>query len=555
MIRSLALDSPQRSQHASTLVILIAAIVAPAGIGVAGDASSEEQLPLLPPSGADTRLAVYQNDDRLGLSDSGMIESVTSPPVTDATDVRVLPGPSDPLVSESFETGLSHVQPEIPLPLPDRVSDEALSINYETALAMIGGNHPVVGFAQSRVREAYADLMQARSLWLPTIRAGVSYHRHQGNLQASDGTIIDVSRGSLQAGLGAGAIGAGTTQRPGVVAEFETSDAIFRPRIAERTVWAQRHAASSAFQQQLRDVALAYNNLLLAYQEVQVIEESRRRTSELAELTKNYAEAGEGLQADADRMSTELNLVESRLLDANERQSVAQNRLIEALSLNCVTAIRPADIQLTPIHVVDASLSRGELTSIGLAHRPELKQLQCLVAATVEEYKRQKFAPFLPSVLMGVSQSGFGGGLGSDVDDVNPRTDLDLLAVWEVRNLGFGERAARSRASAATQLAKYRQLQQMDRVAREIADGQTRITHRAQQLIMLQSAIGTATDSHERNRSRIKDGEGLPLEVLQSVQALEQSQLAYARAVARHNDAQFQLQWALGWPINGLALR
>ena len=303
------------------------------------------------------------------------------------------------------------------------------------------------------------------------------------------------------------------------------------------------------------DVALAYNDLLLAHQEMQVIQRSKIRTNELAELTANYADAGEGLQADADRMSTELNLIQSRQLGASEQRSVAQNRLIEALSLDCVCDIQPSDVQLTPIHIVDASRSRGELISTALSHRPELKSLACFVAATCEEYKRQKYAPFLPSVLMGFSQTGFGGGLGSSIDNVNSRTDVDLLAVWEVRNLGFGERAARSRASAATHQAKFQQLQQMDRVAREIADGQTQIVHRGQQVAILQSAIEAATNSNERNLSRIKDGEGLPLEVLQSIQALEQAQLSYARAVAQHNESQFRLQWALGWPIDAISMR
>tara|TARA_R110002049_G_scaffold4601_5_gene32427 strand:+ start:613634 stop:615331 length:1698 start_codon:yes stop_codon:yes gene_type:complete len=551
-----------------------------AGVCNANELTGHEHLPMLPPAKPSARLIGYHNPDGLGLSDAGMLESgavatptpATEPelphPTVDASAAEILPPPSNDLVSDGLVAdelaldGVSSDRFQIPAPpdtqttLPQPTSigqGQPMLIDYETALAMVGGRHPVVGFAQARVREAYAELTQAKAMWLPTIRAGVTYHRHDGNLQASGGAINDVDRSSLQAGLGAGAVGAGTTPRPGVVAEFKLSDAIFRPRVAQRTVWARQHAQTAAFQTQLQDVAIAYNSLLLAYQEIQVIQQSRERTNELAELTASYAEAGEGLQADADRMKTELNLIRSRLLEATEQQATAQNRLIEALSLDCVAEVQPADIQLTPIYIVDASIGRGELISVGLAHRPELKQLQCFVAATVEEYKRQKYAPFLPSVLMGVSQTGFGGGLGSTVNNVDSRTDLDLMAVWEVRNLGFGERAARSRAAAASHQAKYRQLQQMDRVAREVADGQTQIIHRGQQVTILQTAIDAATDSYQRNVSRIKDGEGLPLEVLQSIQALENAQLSYARAVARHNEAQFRLQWALGWPIHSVS--
>ena len=65
-----------------------------------------------------------------------------------------------------------------------------------------------------------------------------------------------------------------------------------------------------------------------------------------------------------------------------------------------------------------------------------------------------------------------------------------------------------------------------------------------------QRAIQSAEDSYGRNLSRIRDRQGLPLEVLQSVQALENARRAYLEAVVGHNEAQFRLQWALGWPLD-----
>ena len=100
----------------------------------------------------------------------------------------------------------------IPEPLvaaEERVVD-VLDLNLPTALSMVGGQHPAVGFAQWRVREAYAELEQAKVLWLPSLQAGFSYSRHDGNYQASNGDIVDINRNSFQYGLGAGAVGAGT---------------------------------------------------------------------------------------------------------------------------------------------------------------------------------------------------------------------------------------------------------------------------------------------------------------------------------------------------------
>jgi hypothetical protein len=84
-----------------------------------------------------------------------------------------------------------------------------IPINLPTALAMIGGQHPVVGYARWKVQEAYAEWDRARVMWLPSLQLGMNYRRHDGNYQAVDGQIVDVNLNSLNYGLGVGAIAAG----------------------------------------------------------------------------------------------------------------------------------------------------------------------------------------------------------------------------------------------------------------------------------------------------------------------------------------------------------
>jgi hypothetical protein len=63
------------------------------------------------------------------------------------------------------------------------------------------------------------------------------------------------------------------------------------------------------------------------------------------------------------------------------------------------------------------------------------------------------------------------------------------------------------------------------------------------------SAVQAATDSYERNMARLRANEGLPIEVLQSVRALDQAHREYLRVLVEHNEFQFRLHRALGWPI------
>jgi outer membrane protein TolC len=461
--------------------------------------------------------------------------------------------------NSSYEQDVSPI--DAPFSMPPDIEDvlanvtdsDAILLNLPSALSMIGGDHPVVGFARWKVQEAYANLDQAQALWLPSIQTGFSFDRHDGNLQASNGEIVDINRGSFQYGLGAGAVGAGTTPLPGLSAQFHLADAIFQPAIAQKTAWATGHSEQAVFNQQLRDVALAYMKLLDAHQQLRILQEIRDRTATLSKITDDFADAGHGLREDADRMQTELTLIEGRIAEAREQVDVASAQLAYALSADAGQRIIPMDPTVVPLELVSMQTDMGSFISSGLAHRPELKELQALVAAACDRFQRQKYAPFVPSVLLGFSMGGFGGGTGNTLNNVDGRYDFDAVVTWEIRNFGLGERSARRRTKAQVQQAMFRKLRLMDDVAREISVAYTQVTHRRERMAITQTGIQWAQDSYDRNLSRIREGEGLPIEALQSVKALEASRLAYLDAVVAYNEAQFQLQWALGWQVSAPA--
>ena len=197
-----------------------------------------------------------------------------------------------------LEAGLQQEQPQdietLPPPEMSSAASDILQLNLPTVLSLIDDQHPVVGLAQWRVQQAYAQLDQARALWLPSIRTGFSFHRHDGNYQASDGQIVDVNRNSFQYGLGVGGTGAGTTPMPGIVAQFHMADAIFQPKIASKTASARSHAARAVVNDQLLSAANAYLELLDAHQDIRIVEATRDSTADLFKLTSDFASAGKG---------------------------------------------------------------------------------------------------------------------------------------------------------------------------------------------------------------------------------------------------------------------
>lgn len=57
-----------------------------------------------------------------------------------------------------------------------------------------------------------------------------------------------------------------------------------------------------------------------------------------------------------------------------------------------------------------------------------------------------------------------------------------------------------------------------------------------------------AQDAHRRDVERIRLGEGLPIAAQQSLRALDAARRTYLDVVIDFNVAQFELQYAIGWP-------
>ena len=184
-----------------------------------------------------------------------------------------------------------------------------------------------------------------------------------------------------------------------------------------------------------------------------------------------------------------------------------------------------------------------------MSNRPELAESRELVEAAVRRLQREQFAPLVPSVLLGVSSSGFGGGPTDTITNYRERFDFDAMAYWELRNLGCGDLAARNQARALVDQARFRQVRLMDQVAREVVEAHAQVESRRSQIAVAEAGVKVALASYHLNIERIRNAKGLPLESLQSIQALNQSRQEYLRAVSSYNEAQFRLHRALGWPI------
>ncbi len=149
-----------------------------------------------------------------------------------------------------------------------------------------------------------------------------------------------------------------------------------------------------------------------------------------------------------------------------------------------------------------------------------------------------------------MSYGGFGGGVGDTITHYRDRFDVDLWAYWEIRNLGIGERAARNVASSRVHQAQYRRVQMANRIRREVTASHAQVLSARRQITQAETSVKSAESSYRRNFQRIRNAQGLPIEVLQSIRALDAAKRERLNARAASNRAQFRLHYSLGWPAN-----
>jgi outer membrane protein TolC len=406
--------------------------------------------------------------------------------------------------------------------------------------------------AMWRVYEAQAKQQRAAAMWLPSIQAGMNYHKHDGNYQAIDGSIVDINNNSMQAGLGAGAIAAGTTTRPGLVAQFHLADAIFLPKAADRIVAARQHGEWIVKNQAILNIAIAYLDLLDAYQDESLMLASVSRLKELAKITEEYALVGKGLVADAQRMNTEVSLAETRTLGLKEKKLSASTRLARSMSQSNAGVFIPADERALPLDLVDTSMTEQEDIQLALCQRPEYGEAKEQLASVEALLEREKSAPYVPNLQVGYSTGRFGGGLGTNFGNWGGRYDIDALMTWELRNLGIGEQAARDERKSQVRQAMLSMQVLYDQIVQQITEARAQVAVRREQIDICEKAVESANESYRKNLDRIRQGQGLPIECLQSAQALEACERAYLKAISDYNRAQMQLLWARGWAYSNI---
>ncbi len=427
-------------------------------------------------------------------------------------------------------------------------NDSVYLIDLATVLRLAKADSLQIRAARSRISEAESKLDKAKLTLIPDLSVGASAYRHDGPLQATDGTVSDVNRSAAQAGFGSGAVGAGNSAIPGISLQADLADTLYDPLAARQNIAAAQADLLDQHNEALLAAVNSYFELLRAKGNYAIVRESFNNTGDLHRTTSSFAETGEGLESDAARVAVEKLVQERRVEQAREKLTLCSIELARLLRLSPTIRLEPRANHIVPVNFVKIGEPVNHLIATALENNPAIAREKALVDRAVTELRKAKNAPFIPSIAITSSLGTFLGGQGNTYDNDGRRADVSAGIFWDLQSLGFGDRADAHVKDSKLRQRILEKLDTMDQIAADVASAHASVLSRRRQIVIGERAIKQGRKAYDLNRSRIFEKQGLPIEALQSIQSLNIASRLYVDTVIDYNRAQYALFTALGQP-------
>jgi outer membrane protein TolC len=408
-------------------------------------------------------------------------------------------------------------------------------IDLPTALRLAGANNLDVQIAREKLAEARAANDSARAKFFPWIAPSIVVRRHENNIQAVNGPILDADKNSLAAGLA-------------LNAQFDLGEVYYQNLIAHQIVRAGEAALASRQHEMTYRAAVAYFDLARARASVSAAEEAARIARRHAEQIAANADAGLVFRGDATRVLAASQRSELNLSRLRADQRIAAARLAELLHLDPAVELMPAETDLTPLTLVAVTDDIATLISHALAARPELDEATARVAAAGTAQRGATRAPLVPSIGAQASFGGLGGGPGSTSPghDFDTSNDYAFGLSWRIGPGGLFDRNREREASARLRESELDLEKTRDSVRRQVVEQHARLRSLTEQIELARKTLEAADDTARLSRERRETGVSAVLEDLQAEDELARARRDYLSTVADYNQAQYALRFAIG---------
>ncbi|MDG2169870.1 MAG: TolC family protein [Opitutales bacterium] len=426
------------------------------------------------------------------------------------------------------------------------VQAEVMQIDLTSALRLANDQNTDLAIQLERVKRAEIGKDIAWHQWLPTIRAGYGTADQNGPLQNTNGSTIDADRTASSKGFGLPTVGSGLAPKPGVALELDLAEGIFQPLAASQKLKAAQAEEMEARQNLALEVAGAYYELVQSQRQMTIAGEAADNAGALAKATADFAEAGEGLQADAERAGVESLLQKHNLEAARIRSTAASSRLVQLLRLEKSVELAAVDSMIVPLSFFPVEPQLDSLLNKALTNRPELKRYEALVKAEKATLNQESWGLLIPKLGATYSDTNYKGRISGTSSSYDNRDETSIALYWELENLGFTSWAKKESQQSRVREAQAREQQAESDIIADVHLALAQCRAAGKQVEFLKEAVDRARKAFELSQDRIYEGQGLPLEALQAMKALEQVESLYLNVSAQRNLSQLYLLAATG---------
>jgi outer membrane protein TolC len=435
--------------------------------------------------------------------------------------------------------------------------EEGMSIN-PAALKLANARAWDIMIAIDQLHIAAAELQGAEVLWVPTLQMGVDYQYHSGPIQTVPGPVIKADRSSFYYGAA-----------PLVL--FAMTDAIFAPLAQRQVVRAEAANIQTSRNDTLTDLSQVYFNLLEAQADLAGVLDVDEQATRLVNKAEGLAP---GIIPDVElaRVRTSKANFEQVVETARQRWRDASAEVARVTRLRPTVVLNPVEPPQLRITLIPLPPRPDDLLPLALANRPELTFEEAEAEAAKERLRQEKWRPFLPILIArgggtvppdALAVGVYGAGTNGDLKSFGLRSDWDVGAYWELRNLGFGNAAPIRQRHAEYELARHQEYRFRDLVMREVTQAWVDVRAAARRVPEVTRELRQAELSAQENLEglgelkRVAGGINVlvirPLEVVAAQQALLAAYLDYFGVMADYNRAEFRLYRAVGSPAQALA--
>jgi outer membrane protein TolC len=410
--------------------------------------------------------------------------------------------------------------------------DAQYPIDLPAVLRLAGAQNLDIRLAETSLAEARANRSTALEKFFPSLTPALVQTSHDGNIQAVDGTILDVDKRSYTQGLT-------------LAAQVPLGEAIFGALQSRQLM----NAASAGLSVQQQDSILAavqeYFELVRAGAQIGVVRDALEASGSYERQLGEAVRIGIAFRGDELRVRTQTQRLQIELEQASETQHVAAARLVRTLHLDPLVHLQASENEPLVLALPAPAGETATLIASAYANRPELARSRAVQASAREARRAAVYGPLIPSIGAQV----FGGELGRTAGTANSSRDTVLGLSWRIGPGGLLDVGRIGASNARFDAARFADEKLRDEIARQVVEAQARVDSTRQQTALARTGLDSAADTLRLTRERKQLGVGTVLEDIQAQQEVVRSRTQYLSAVTEFNKAQYALQRAVGAPL------